>query len=88
MNPLLLLIPIGVGIYFWRRNKSKQTLKSQGPLQVLHTDYDENTHLWTIKANLIQDNGAIKSITLNIPGLPTLQPTIDEILTHLGVNHA
>lgn len=86
MNPLLLLIPIGIGLFIWNRNKTttQSVLAGTQPVQVTAAAYDSTSGTWTITANVTQPNGDIGTMNLSIPGPPTEQPTITQVEAAIG----
>jgi hypothetical protein len=84
MNPLLLLIPLGIGLYVWNKNRTTTTAVMQGtsPVQVMSASYSNG--IWSINANVTQPDGAIASMSLAIPGVPTEQPTLAQVEAAAG----
>ena len=87
MGPWL-IIPVALGIYYiWNRNKTvkQSVLQGSSPVQILGATYDSTQGIWNITANVTQPDGAIASMALAIPGPPTVQPNVTQIMQAAGV---
>ena len=89
MNPLLLLIPAGIALYYFfgkGPGSSAAVNKVDASMsQVIGHHYDNVNQVWIMDVNWVDNrSGTRYTTTVSIPGVYNVPPTSDEIISAIN----
>jgi hypothetical protein len=86
MNPLLLIIPAGIALYYFFGSASKAVNKVDASMsQVTGHHYDSVNQVWIMDVNWVDSrSGSRYTSTVSIPGVYNVPPTSEEIISAIN----